>query len=131
MKLIFLAIFLLQPMAKAADFDFDYDEAEKLEFETGVDEKTYSPSELKKKGVKAKKLSTPKPTQKLLPDHKLRDATYLKVEGLGEAIAGYDEMKRDILYVNARTRTVAELQKQYPEIPEPVLSRLHALVKKP
>jgi hypothetical protein len=131
MKKIYILIALLFiPCAQAQDFDYEYDE-EEPKFEASVDSKTYPAKDFKVKGVKVKTLPPIKPSKAALPELTTREAAFREVKGLDEAIKGLDTLDRDILYVNGRTKTFADLKKTYPQVSESVLKRLHERLRKP
>jgi len=131
MKIVYtLFALLLAPNAMPEDFKYDYEE-EEPKFEASVDPKIYPPKDFKVKGVKVKPLPPIKPSKAVLPELATRDAAFSDVKGLSEAIQSLDPLDRDILYVNGRTKTLAELKKTYPQISESVLKRLHERLRKP
>jgi len=131
MKNIYTLIALLFiPGAHAEDFKYDYDAGEP-KFEASVDPKIYPAKDFKVKGVKVKSLPPIKPSKTALPELTTREAAFSEVKGLEEAIKGLDPLDRDILYVNGRTKTLAELKKTYPQVSESVLKRLHERLRKP
>lgn len=48
-----------------------------------------------------------------LPDKKVRDEVF---EGL-ESVKRYDELKKDILFMDVQSKSIQELKEKYPDIP--------------
>ncbi|MGZ3703735.1 MAG: hypothetical protein ACXWSD_18390, partial [Bdellovibrionota bacterium] len=53
-----------------------------------------------------------------------REFTFSQVPGLDKYVSPLDELDRDVLFVRAKTRPLAELKKRYPNIPSALLARL-------
>jgi hypothetical protein len=65
-----------------------------------------------------------------LPDKETREQAFASVKGLEEKIQPMDNLARDILYVDARTKSLSELEKKYPSIPKALLAKLRVRVRK-
>jgi hypothetical protein len=94
------------------------------DFQVEVNPNVYPPKAFAGKGVKTGNIPARKKRPDALPDKTDREAAFARVPGLDADVAGLDELDRDLLFVRARTRPLAELRKLYPKIEAKKLTRL-------
>jgi hypothetical protein len=119
LKILFLSmIFLSSPNIFAAENEKE----EKIDFQTEVDPKAYSPKEFEKNsGYKTTALKKDPPP---LSTREERNLVFSKVKDLEKQITGYDHLAKDMLFYRAKSKSINELTKLYPEIPESILKDL-------
>lgn len=121
--LIALSLLAATPVAFAAD-DADIPVAEeKIVFETTVDTDVYPTKAFQKKGQRVRAMPKKK-SRTALPEAAERDAGFAKVPEVNAHLEKMPDMDKDIFFVRARTQTLDELKKSYPNISEDVLRRL-------
>lgn len=104
------------------------EQEEKIEFQTEVDPKIYSPKDFQKKsGHKTRAL--PENGRPLMPSKEERDSVFTKVDGLNSEISNLDELAKDLLYTRAKTRSINELAKIYPNISPQHLTNLQKQIQ--
>jgi hypothetical protein len=122
------SLFLLAALSSAYAAPKAERAEEDPEFEVLVDPTAYDPKAFARPGVKVTTMARGK-NPHVIPDKKTREAAFQKVPGLEDAIKGYDNLSRDILYVQARSQPLEELRKKHPQIPADLLAKLAAAVK--
>ena len=119
MKLTLLLLLLLAPAANAEDA-----KADSPAFQVEVDPKVYPSANFERKGVKSGNIPPRVRRADALPGKTERESAFERVPGLEGAIAGMDELDRDVLFVRAKTRELKELKVFYPKISRQKLARL-------
>jgi hypothetical protein len=99
-------------------------QAEEFSGETGyeftVDPDVYPPEAFADQGqVKA---VSQRPARSAIPNRQEREAVFAEVPGLD--LSDLDDLDRDRLYVLARTRSLPELRRSFPQLPEAPLGGL-------
>jgi hypothetical protein len=114
--LILSVIFSFSSNARAEEKE------EKIDFQTEVDAKVYSPKEFEKKS--GYKTTAMKKDSTSLSTREERNLVFSKVEGLEKQITGYDHLAKDMLFYRAKSKSIKELTQFYPQIPETILRDL-------
>jgi hypothetical protein len=94
------------------------------DFRVEVDPHVYGHEDFANQGVVAGNLPPRVPRPDALPNKRERDAAFARVPGLAASLGNMDELERDLLYVRAKTRPLADLKLLYPKIPAARLARL-------
>lgn len=116
MRKLLLAFFLLPFAAAAAE--------ESSGFHVLVKPDVYSPKEFEGKGAQVGALPKAGNHPGALPSREKREAVFQKVPGLSAAVAKFDELERDLLYMRAGSKSLKDLKKAYPQLGAKVLSQL-------
>ena len=106
-------------------------QARSEDFQVEVNPEIYSPADFQHQGVKSRALPTRLKRPDALPEKTERDSVFAKVPDLSSEIKSLDELDRDLLFVRARTKSLSELKRLYPNIKEKTLASLRKEIQHP